>query len=119
LSALEYRAYTDMFQEPGSDLVVFTWPRTIPLRAGDRGWYDMQCIEQRLPELAAVPTILLWAPADPVFTMDTAKALKQLLPHAEGPVTFSGASHFLQDDRGPDVARATVEFLNRTVGARL
>jgi hypothetical protein len=39
--------------------------------------------------------------------------LKELLPHAEGPITFDRARHFLQDDRGPDLAAAIVEFLGR------
>ena len=46
--------------------------------------------------------------------MDTNR-LKELLPHAEGPVEFDRAKHFLQDDRGPDIARTIVEFLNRKV----
>ena len=49
----EKRAYHHVFDEPDSDHVVLTWPRTIPLREGDRGWSDMQMIQRRLPELAA------------------------------------------------------------------
>jgi hypothetical protein len=45
--------------------------------------------------------------------------LKELLPHAEGPVLFDRARHFLQDDRGPDLAHAAVEFLNRVAGPSL
>ena len=30
-----------------------------------------------------------------------------------------GFHHFLQDDRGPDLALATVQFLNRAVGSNL
>jgi len=119
LSTAEALAYHHVFDEPDSDHVVLTWPRTIPLRAGDRGWADMQAIERRLPELAEVPTLLLWAPQDNVFPLAYAERLKALLPHAEGPVLFDNAAHFLQDDRGPDLAQATVEFLHRTVGARL
>ena len=44
--------------------------------------------------------------------------LKELLPHAEGPITFDRARHFLQEDRGPDLARAIVAFLNRTVAVK-
>ena len=29
------------------------------------------------------------------------------------------ARHFLQDDRGPDLARAAIEFLDRRVGSKL
>jgi len=109
------RAYHHVFDEPGSDHVVLTWPRTIPMREGDRGWADMQAIQRRLPELGQTPTLLLWAPGDEVFPIEFGQRLKELLPHAEGPIPFDHARHFLQDDRGPDLARAMVDFLNRTM----
>jgi haloalkane dehalogenase len=111
MSETEARAYHHVFDEPESDTVVLTWPRTIPMREGDRGWRDMLEIERRLPELAGTPTLLLWAPGDNVFPLEYAERLKQLLPHAEGPVTFDRAAHFLQDDRGPDLAAAIVAWL--------
>jgi haloalkane dehalogenase len=119
LTAVEARAYHHIYDDPDSETVVLTWPRTIPMKEGDRGWRDMINIEKRLPELIDVPTLLLWAPEDNVFTIEYAHRLKELLPQAEGPVTFDKASHFLQDDRGPDLARATIDFLNRTAGAKL
>jgi pimeloyl-ACP methyl ester carboxylesterase len=115
LSQAEASAYHHVFDEPDSDHVVLTWPRTIPMQPGDRGWADMEAIARRLPELAEVPTLLLWAPSDDVFPLEFGQRLKELLPHAEGPVTFDRARHFLQDDRGPDLARAIIEFLNRTL----
>ena len=112
------RGYHHVFDEPDSDHVVLTWPRTIPMREGDRGWADMKAIERRLPELGETPVLLLWAPEDKVFPLETANRMKEVLPHAEGPLLFENAGHFLQDDRGPDLARAACEFLNRTVGLR-
>jgi len=108
----EARAYHHVFDEPDSDHVVLTWPRTIPMREGDRGWQDMRMIEQRLPELASTPVLLLWAPADEVFPIEFAHRLKELIPHAQGPVAFDRARHFLQDDRGPDLAAGIVKFLH-------
>jgi haloalkane dehalogenase len=119
ITRTEARGYHHVFDEPDSDHVVLTWPRTIPMRENDRGWRDMQAIQQRLPELCSNPTLLLWAPEDEVFPLEFGNRLKELLPHAEGPVTFDRARHFLQDDRGPDLARAIAEFLGRTVGAQL
>ena len=104
--------------EPDSDHVVLTWPRTIPKREGDRGWQDMQAIQRRLPELAQIPTLLVWAPADEVFPIEFAHRLKELLPHAEGPVLMDRARHFLQDDRGPDIAREIVRFLDESRRAK-
>ncbi len=114
----EALAYHHVFDEPDSDHVVLTWPRTIPMHEGgqifaNRGWQDMKMIESRLPELASKPTLLLWAPADETFPIEFAHRLKELLPHAEGPVEFDRARHFLQDDRGPDLAAAIVDFLGR------
>lgn len=112
----EARAYHHVFDEPDSDHVVLTWPRTIPMREGDRGWADMAAIERRLPELAGIPTLLLYATQDSVFGKPYAERLKELLPHAEGPIAIEGADHFMQDDQGPQIAAAIVAFLNRTVG---
>ena len=119
MSECETRAYHHVYDEPDSDHVVLTWPRTIPLRDGDRGWDDMQMIQRRLPELGKVPTLLLWAPEDNVFPIEYANRLKELLPHAEGPILFDRAAHFLQDDRGADLVAAMIPFLNRAVGASI
>lgn len=116
MSETEARAYHHVFDEADSDNVVLTWPRTIPMRAGDRGWADMKRIEQRLPELAGTATLLLYATEDSVFGKPYADRLKELLPHAEGPLPVAGADHFLQDDRGPEIAAAIAGFLQRTVG---
>jgi haloalkane dehalogenase len=61
MTETEKRAYHHVFDEPDSDHVVLTWPRTIPLRAGDRGSADMATIQRRLPGLHDVPTLLVWA----------------------------------------------------------
>lgn len=119
MSETEARAYHHVYDEPDSDHVVLTWPRTIPMTEGDRGWADMAAIERRLPELAGVPALLLYGTEDSVFGLPYAERLKQLLPNAEGPVPLERADHFMQDDLGPDIARAILEFLEQTVTARI
>jgi haloalkane dehalogenase len=119
MTALEARGYHHVYDERESETVTLTWPRSIPLREGDRGWADMAWIQGQLPRLAHVPIQLIWAPEDQVFPIEYCDRLKELLPHAEGPTIFDRAAHFLQDDRGPDIAPEIVSFLNRTVGAAL
>jgi pimeloyl-ACP methyl ester carboxylesterase len=119
MSAEEARGYHHVYDERESETVTLTWPRTIPLREGDRGWADMAWIQGRLGRLANLPIQLLWAPEDQVFPIEYAERLKELLPHAEGPKTYEKAAHFLQDDRGPDIAADLVEFLDRRLGPRL
>ena len=63
------------------------------------------------------PIQLLWAPEDQVFPIEYANRMKEQLPHAEGPKTYDRAAHFLQDDRGPEIAGDVVSFLGRVVGA--
>jgi len=111
----EKRAYHHVYDEPDSETVVMTWPRTIPLREGDRGWADMRAIQMRLGEFAKTPVQIIWGVDDPVFTTGYRDRLMQLLPHAEGPINFDRASHFLQDDRGPDIVEAMIPFLDRVV----
>ena len=78
MSHEEARAYHHVFDEPDSDHVVLTWPRTIPMREGDRGYADMKAIERRLPELGDIPVSLLWAPEDEVFPISFARPAQRV-----------------------------------------
>jgi haloalkane dehalogenase len=111
----EKRAYHHVYDEPDSETVVMTWPRTIPLEEGDRGWADMKFIEGRLGEFSKTPTLIIWGIDDAVFDVGYRDRLMRYFPHAEGPVNFERASHFLQDDRGPDIAKTILPFLSRAV----
>ena len=117
MSELEARGYHHIYDERDSETVTLTWPRSIPLTQGDRGWADMAMIQSRLGELAETPIQLVWAPEDPVFPIEYCQRLQELLPHAEEPVLFDRASHFLQDDRGPDIVTTIISFLDRVLGA--
>lgn len=118
MGPLEARGYHHVYDERESETVTLTWPRSIPLKEGDRGWADMAWIQAQLPRLAAIPIQLIWAPEDQVFPIEYADRLKQLLPHAEGPKTYDRAAHFLQDDRGAEIVQDVIAFLARTVGPR-
>jgi haloalkane dehalogenase len=113
MTSPEKRAYHHIYDEPDSETVVMTWPRSIPLTDGDRGWADMRAIETRLAELRDVPIQIIWGVDDPVFNVEYRDRLMRLFPHAEGPVNFDRASHFLQDDRGADIVEAIIPFLAR------
>ncbi|MGE0602101.1 MAG: alpha/beta fold hydrolase [Dehalococcoidia bacterium] len=116
MSDAEGRAYHHVYDEPESDSVVLTWPRTIPMTEGDRGWEDMTRLEARLGEVAHAPALLLWGTEDSVFGKSYADRLKERLPEAEGPFPIENADHFMQDDQGPAIAARIVEFLDRRLG---
>jgi len=115
MTTLEKRGYHHIYDEPDSETVVMTWPRSIPLRAGDRGWADMRRIETQLHRLSQTPILVIWGLNDKVFDAPYRDHMMKLLPHAEGPINFDRASHYLQDDRGPDIVAAMIPFLNRVV----
>jgi haloalkane dehalogenase len=119
MSETEARGYHHVYDERESETVTLAWPRSIPLKEGDRGWADMAWIQSQLPRLAGIPIQLIWAPEDQVFPIEYANRLRELLPHAEGPKTYDSAAHFLQDDRGPEIAADIVAFLNRAAGPAL
>jgi pimeloyl-ACP methyl ester carboxylesterase len=75
----------------------------------------MKAIEDRLHEFSEAPTLIVWGTDDPVFDVSYRDRLTQLFPHAEGPVNFDCALHFLQDDRGADIVGAMLPFLDRWV----
>jgi haloalkane dehalogenase len=114
----EKRGYHHVYDEPDSETVTLTWPRSIPMQEGDRGWADMRMIEQRLGELRDKPILIVWAPQDEVFPAGYRDRLMALLPHAEGPINIDRAAHFLQDDRGADIVQAIIPFLNRAIRRR-
>ncbi len=113
MTGAEKRGYHHIYDEPDSEAVTLTWPRTIPLSEGDRGWADMTWIQSRLGDLAGVPILIMWGLDDAVFNVEYRDHLMTLLPHAEGPINYDRASHFLQDDRGPDIVKDMIPFLQR------
>ena len=61
------------------------------------------------------PFLTLFSDRDPI-TRGGARAWKQQVPGAQGQphALTRGASHFLQEDKGPEVARAIAAFMAST-----
>ena len=57
------------------------------------------------------PTLTLWADSDPVLTLDTGRRFAEAIGAPE-PVVIAGASHFLQEDAGPEIGRRIAEWLS-------
>jgi hypothetical protein len=89
------------------------------MHEGDRGWDDMALLESRLAEIGDAPALLLWGTKDTVFGERYALRLKAKIPHAEGPFPIDNADHFMQDDKGEEIAGRIVQFLQRTMPATM
>jgi pimeloyl-ACP methyl ester carboxylesterase len=57
------------------------------------------------------PTLMLWADSDPVLTLDTGRRFAQAIGRDE-PEVIENASHFLQEDAGPQIGARIAEWLS-------
>ena len=82
--------------------------RTSRSRTRTRAIPRCERIVASLPELAGVPTLLLWGPSDPVFSDLYLRDLQDRFPHADVH-RFVGASHLVAEDA--DVAGAVLAWM--------
>ena len=60
------------------------------------------------------PALVLFGNSDPVFSPKAARRMADLIPTAGEPEILPGAAHFLQEDRGEDIAHRIERFLDQT-----
>ncbi len=58
------------------------------------------------------PTLMLWADSDPVLPLSTGERFAEAIGR-ERPRVIENASHFLQEDAGPEIGRLIAEWLTR------
>jgi len=56
------------------------------------------------------PTLMLWADSDPVLPLSTGERFAEAI-NREPPRVIENASHFLQEDAGPEIGRRIAEWL--------
>jgi haloalkane dehalogenase len=56
------------------------------------------------------PTLMLWADSDPVLPLATGERFAAAIGR-EQPRVIADASHFLQEDAGPEIGRQIAEWL--------
>ena len=58
------------------------------------------------------PALVLFSDSDPIFSPAHAERLAALIPGAGPAEIVAGAGHFLQEDKGEEIAERIVRFLN-------
>jgi haloalkane dehalogenase len=86
------------------------FPLLVPISAEDPGAQPMLETREALARWDK-PALIYFSDSDPVFPPGAATAMARLIPTAGEPEILSGASHFLQEDKGEEIARRILRFL--------
>ncbi|MER3420162.1 MAG: hypothetical protein C4290_06390 [Chloroflexota bacterium] len=111
LTEAEAAAYGAPFPAPEYQIAALVFPRLVPIRPDHPGAYDNRVALRRLRELD-IPVLLPWADGDPITRGGEAQ-LRAIFRNVAPPFTITGAGHFLQEDRGEEIARYIVTWLGR------
>jgi haloalkane dehalogenase len=114
LSDDEVAAYDAPFPDATHQVGARRFPLLVPITPDDPAVPANRAAWAGLEQWTK-PALTLWAPNDPVLGNQQAQFLERI-PGAEGLAhqTFDDASHFIQEDVGPELARATVELITST-----
>jgi haloalkane dehalogenase len=113
ISEAEYAAYGAPFpaKEYGRGNLVF--PRLVPIRPDHPGTFENLQAIQKLRKLD-IPCFLLWGDKDDITRLGV-YALKSIFRNANEPVIIEGAGHFIQEDKGEEVAEKIVEWMAQKI----
>jgi haloalkane dehalogenase len=105
-------AYEAPFPTPESKAGAAEFPLLVPTEEGAPGAAEMAAVADALSRWEK-PALVAFSDGDPVFPFPQAgEAFTQLIPGAGEQVRIEGASHFLQEDRGEEIAAQVLRFLD-------
>ncbi|RDI75233.1 putative hydrolase or acyltransferase (alpha/beta hydrolase superfamily) [Gaiella occulta] len=106
--------YDAPFPTPESKIGVVMFPRLVATGADHPSAPAMIAVREALRRWER-PALVLFGDSDPIFTPHHAELMAELIPGAGPPQTVQGAAHFLQEDRGEEIAGRIASWLG-TVG---
>ncbi|HME49288.1 alpha/beta fold hydrolase [Mycobacterium sp.] len=104
-------AYDAPFPTAESKAGAAQFPLLVPISRDAPGAKEMLAVTDELSRWTK-PALVAFSDQDPVFPYPQAgQAFCDLIPSAEQQVKIEGASHFLQEDRGEQLAREVLTLL--------
>jgi haloalkane dehalogenase len=106
-------AYNAPFPTPESKAGVLAFPELVPTEMEHPNAAKMLEVREALTRWER-PALVLFSDSDPIFSPRAAERMASLIPGA-GPAEFvAGAAHFLQEEKGEEIAERIVRFLDET-----
>jgi haloalkane dehalogenase len=105
-------AYEAPWPTPESKAGVAQFPLLVPLAESDPGVAEMDVVRQRLAAWQK-PALVCFSDSDPIFPPKAGQRFVDLIPGAGELRVIEGGAHFLQEDRGEEIAAAIVGFLEQ------
>lgn len=118
LTEAEIAAYDAPFPDESYKAAAKSFPALIPITPDNPAVPDMLRAWEALDRFDK-PLLCAFSDMDP-FNKGGNKALEKRVPGAQGQphTTITGGGHFLQEDRGAELARVVLDFLDRVHGGR-
>jgi haloalkane dehalogenase len=105
--------YDAPFPVPESKAGVLAFPELVPVESDNPSAARMLEVREALSRWEK-PTLVLFSDSDPIFTPAAAERMAARIPGAGPPEIVAGAGHFLQEDKGEEIAERIVRFLTES-----
>jgi haloalkane dehalogenase len=105
--------YDAPFPTPESKAGVLAFPELVPTELDHPSAAKMLDVREALARWDK-PALVLFSDSDPIFTPAAAERMASRIPGAGPAEIVAGAGHFLQEERGEEIAERIVRFLAET-----
>lgn len=107
-------AYEAPFPDERYKAGVATFPLLVPVNRDDPGAAELRETRDRLAEWGK-PALVMFSDQDPI-TRGGERFFRKLIPTAgdQPEITIAGAGHFLQEEKGKEIAAHILAFIDRT-----
>lgn len=106
-------AYEAPWPSAESKAGVAQFPLLVPLEESDPAVAEMNAVRERLSRWAR-PALVCFSSSDPIFTPKAGQRFVDLIPGAGELRVVEGGAHFLQEDKGEEIAGEINAFLERS-----